>query len=204
MRSILIYGSGAAVVVVLLVGAVLFSNRPHETPSTYTGASSWQQTPPTHVEGEGAPSVVAPPASPTLPNSSTGTIGIYTNTAHRFSLSYPKELQVKEFDEGGGAQTVVFQKPGTEAGFQIFIIPYTEEQISEERLEQDLQGGAMREPVEVTIGNGIRAVAFWSTSPIIGESREVWFIRDGYLYEFTTYATLDAWFASVMATLRFN
>jgi hypothetical protein len=128
----------------------------------------------------------------------------YEDAALGFSLTYPKELAVTEYEEEGGARTLVFAKPGEQYGFQIFIAPYAGKVITEERLRKDLPGAAVREPVEVVIGSGIQASAFWSESPVIGESREVWFIYDGYLYEATTYARLDSLLGEVLATIDFK
>jgi hypothetical protein len=41
---------------------------------------------------------------------------------------------------------------------------------------------------------------FFSQNPVMGETREVWFIKDGYLYEVTTYRELDSWLSQIMAT----
>lgn len=128
----------------------------------------------------------------------------YENTKYAFSITYPKDFSVQEFDEGGNATTVVFQGKGEEQGFQLFITPYGENTISEARIKQDLQGASMRDSKEVILGGGIRAVLFTSDSPIIGESREVWFIHNGYLFEATTYAPREAELAGVLATLSFN
>jgi hypothetical protein len=37
----------------------------------------------------------------------------------------------------------------------------------------------------------------------MGDARELWFIRDGYLYEVTTYKPLDTWLADIMKTWQF-
>ena len=37
----------------------------------------------------------------------------------------------------------------------------------------------------------------------MGDAREVWFIKNGFLYEVTTYKELDAWLASIMQTWKF-
>ena len=36
-----------------------------------------------------------------------------------------------------------------------------------------------------------------------GDTREVWFIHGGYLYEVTTYKELDIWLAGIMRTWKF-
>ena len=126
----------------------------------------------------------------------------YKNTTLGLSLEYPSELSVHEYPEEGGGYTIVFQQPGEEKGFQIFATPYGDESISLSRITEDVPSGVVREPTEVVVGkNNTRALIFWSEAPVIGESREVWFVHNGYLYEITTYAELDSWLATILATL---
>ena len=128
---------------------------------------------------------------------------VYRNDKRSFSLGYPKELSVQEIDEGYGSETVLFTKPGQQTGFQLFITPYNDTVITEERIRTDVQGPTT-DFLEVVIGENIRAARFKSTTPSIGEATEVWFIRSGYLYEFTTYAAEDEVLAKVLSTLRFD
>ena len=37
----------------------------------------------------------------------------------------------------------------------------------------------------------------------MGDTREVWFIHGGFLYEVVTYKELDDWFAGIMRTWKF-
>ena len=129
----------------------------------------------------------------------------YTNNRYGFSLVYPSELVIQEFEESENTMSVIFQKPGEEVGFQIFVTSYSEPTITEARIKTDIPSGIIENPVEVLIGvsRDIRALRFNSEVPLIGESTEVWFLRDGYLYEVTTYAALDEWLAEILATLTF-
>lgn len=127
----------------------------------------------------------------------------YQHPTYGFSLTYPSELIVQEFDEVGG-ETIVFQKPQEQKGFQLYITPYADTTISESRIKNDIPSGIIREPTEVLLAGDIRGLLFWSEVPVIGESRELWFVHDGYLYQVTTYAPLDAWLADIMSTFRFN
>jgi hypothetical protein len=38
----------------------------------------------------------------------------------------------------------------------------------------------------------------------MGDTREVWFIKGGFLYEVTTYKQLDTWLAQILQTWQFN
>lgn len=126
----------------------------------------------------------------------------FENTQYSFSVYVPPELEVSTYDEGGGAHTFIFESEDAAKGFQVFAIPYHEETISDERFRKDVPSGVRKEPIETMI-DGARAVTFFSENAIMGETREVWFIKGGYLYEVTTYKPLDGWLAEIMETWRF-
>jgi len=127
----------------------------------------------------------------------------YKNLLLHFSLIYPKDLIVKEYDDGTSASTITFEDATGEKSFQIFVVPYQGNQITEEQFKKDVPSGVMKEPVDIMIDD-IRATMFFSTNTVLGETREVWFIRGGFLYEITTYAGLDSWLAQILSTWRFN
>lgn len=126
----------------------------------------------------------------------------YHTAKYHFSILYPEALSVAERSEGGGAATLTFQNIATVQGFQIFIVPYSEMQISEERFKRDEPSGVRLSPQNITL-DGAPAVAFYSMNASLGETREVWFIRDGFLYEVTTLKPLEAELRDVLATWQF-
>lgn len=126
----------------------------------------------------------------------------YRSSAHHFSLSYPEELLVSEHSEGGGASTIIFQNIEQGIGFQIFVVPYTEQQISEERFKKDVPSGVRMDLENIIIDTATRAT-FYSLDAFLGETREIWFIKDGWLYEVTTLRALDQWLSDVMLSWRF-
>lgn len=126
----------------------------------------------------------------------------YRSTAYRFSLLYPENLEVKEFDEGGGAATVAFQNIETSQGFQIFITPYNELQVTPERFRLDAPSGVMQNPVDTAVG-GVPARSFFGRDGFLGDTAELWFIYKGYLYEVTAPKEHTAWLSSIMGTWQF-
>ena len=126
----------------------------------------------------------------------------YSNRDFHFGLLFPKDLAAKEYKEQGGALTVVFQDPETNAGYQVYVTPYAGKTVDTARFRLDEPSGVMKEPKEVTVG-GVRGTMFFGRNPIIGDTREVWFIHGGYLYEVTAYKELDEWLASIMQTWKF-
>lgn len=126
----------------------------------------------------------------------------YKNNRYRFSLFYPQELTVQEFEEGGGASSITFEDVSGGKGFQIFIVPYAENQVSKERFEKDVPSGVRSELREGIVG-GAKAAFFYSKNDSLGDTREVWFIYDGFLYEVTTFRNLDLWLFEIIKTWRF-
>jgi len=128
----------------------------------------------------------------------------YYNETYRISLFYPDTLAVKEYDENGGAMTITFQNSDTQnaEGFQIFVLPYGESQITEERFRTDEPSGIRKDPTNVSI-DGVPAVSFYSTNIGLGETAEIWFIQGGHLFEVTTVKPLAPWLSSIMGTWQF-
>lgn len=149
------------------------------------------------------------------PNAATGTTAAlwqkeapladskeYRNEAFKFSLHYPKNLTFTEYKEQGDAMTTVFESADAEWGFQVYVTPYSGTTITKERFALDSPSGVFKEPLEVLI-DGQRATIFFGKNSIMGETREVWIIHGGYLYEVSTYSDLDAWLGSIMSTWKF-
>jgi hypothetical protein len=126
----------------------------------------------------------------------------YKSTEYNFSLFYPQELTVSPYNEGGGAATITFQNPDTVEGFQIFITPYDETQISDARFKQDEPSGVRESLSNITV-DGATGAEFFSTDVNLGATREVWFIHGGFLYEVTTLKSLDSWLADILQTWKF-
>ena len=128
---------------------------------------------------------------------------LYKNLLFHFSLIYPKDLQVKDYDDGTSASTITFEDPTGKQGFQIFIVPYAEDQITPQQFKKDVPSGVMKESTDIIIG-GIRATMFYSQDVLMNETREVWFIKNGFLYEITADVSLDSWLAQILSTWRFD
>lgn len=140
----------------------------------------------------------------TIPETKPSTEGwrSYENKAYNFSLSYPQELSVFEYKESGGAISVVFEERVEGKGFQIYVTPYGESTVSPERFRLDVPSGVREEPMDIVV-DGVLGTIFFSENGIMGETREVWFIKDGYLYEVMTYKQLDSWLSQIMQTWIF-
>ena len=126
----------------------------------------------------------------------------FYSAQYRFSLFYPDNLNEKTYDEGGGASTFDFETADYSQGFEVFVVPYSKTQVDQARFKLDEPSGALMQSTTITINN-TPAVMFFGNNAAMGDTREVWFIRGGYLYEVTTYKDLDAWLSQIMATWQF-
>ncbi|HEY0221086.1 MAG TPA: hypothetical protein VGC58_02575 [Candidatus Paceibacterota bacterium] len=135
-------------------------------------------------------------------NGSNKNLSLYKNTKSNFSIEFPKELTIKEYDEGGGSYSYVFENESGDKSFQIFFTEYYKDSITEERFLTDIPSGVIKEKQDIFI-DGVPAVMFFSKNNIMGETREVWFIKNGFLYEVFTYKDLDEWLSEIMLTWKF-
>jgi hypothetical protein len=126
----------------------------------------------------------------------------YKNINYHFSILYSAGLTVEERNHDGGATTIVFEDRERVQGFQIFVRPYTGGELSEEQFKLDNPSGVREKLQPVTIDGAVGA-AFYSQEPNLGPTREVWFVRDGYLYEVTTLKPLEADLQTVLLTWQF-
>lgn len=129
----------------------------------------------------------------------------YRNEQYGFSFYHSQQSEIIEYDEGGGAMTVVLQNKQKVRGLQVFIVPYAEDKITEERFRMDVPSDVRVnvEPTRIGIKQ-IEAVTFNSYDELLGETREVWFIYDGHLYEITTFKGMGNWLAPILQSWRFT
>lgn len=126
----------------------------------------------------------------------------YRNTTYGFSYFRPSHAKVTEYDEGGGATTLTYEDFQNARGFQVYIVPYSQPLITEAQFRKDVPSGVRNNVNETTL-DGIRAVTFNSIDEYLGETREIWVIHNGYLYEITTFAGTGEWFTPIIQSWRF-
>ncbi|OHB19044.1 MAG: hypothetical protein A2854_00835 [Parcubacteria group bacterium RIFCSPHIGHO2_01_FULL_56_18] len=182
------YAFGTLIVFAALCAALLFFfNLKHETLSASLGAE-----PATTSLATAGPTSRWPPDG----------WREYVSTPYKFSIFYPADMKVSEYDEGSGAFIVTFENVSDVQGFQIFIVPYDKPQVSPERFKQDIPSGVRTDMQDVTI-DGALGAAFYSRDESLGETREVWFVNKGYLYEVTTLKPLEKDLLEILPSWRF-
>src|SRR3989338_6495017 len=130
----------------------------------------------------------------------------YTSPYYGFAYKYPKGFNATELDDDSG-NTVLVQNAEEKKGFQVYITPFDEaEPLNGVRILEDLPASEVIDPKDVLIGEEktINAVIFLSTNSSFGKTREVWFVRDGFLYQVTTYEGQDNFIGPIVETWKFQ
>jgi hypothetical protein len=164
--------------------AALIAPTASEAPSSAASALSATNSIAASSASDGVPTHAAPRGY--LP---------YSNPQFHFALSYPANLQLQEYKEAGGAFTVTFQDIVADEEFQVYVTPYSGTEITDAQFKLDEPSGVKIDPTDVTVA-GASGIEFFSYAPRLDDTREVWFIHGGFLYEVTTYKNFDAWLQS--------
>jgi hypothetical protein len=131
----------------------------------------------------------------------------YTDGSYDFSFRYPDGFTASSFPEGETGYVVLVQKSGGRESFQIFISDFDEsDSITPDRIKKDIPGFVIESPAEATIGEkkDIHALIFLGQNESLGKTREIWFVREGNLYQVTTYADMDNLIGPILETWKFD
>ena len=126
----------------------------------------------------------------------------YRNNDHHFSVKYPGDIPPQEWDEGGHAFSVSFQKNAGEEGFQIYVAPINGTKITEERFLMDEPSGVRKDETKTSI-DGTETLAFHGFNAAMGQTYEVWFIKGGLIYEVSTYKELEPGLNEILSSWQF-
>lgn len=107
----------------------------------------------------------------------------YTHPTLGLSLDYPDDWNMSSFDEGAG-ETLLFQKDGK--GFQIYISEFSGGQITTSQVKKDIKDAENVTDFDIGDGqNGQKAVKFYSKDETGKKTLEIWWSRNGQLYQLT-------------------
>jgi|GEM_PF-5387503 len=128
----------------------------------------------------------------------------YTHPRYGFSFFYPKSFTLTSVRNGDHDMTIV-KHPSFPMGFAIRVKPWADASaLTLERMRAEAPGLTIGDVRETFTDQGIPAIRFSSEEKGKGETREAWFVREGYLYRITMYHPdqewLDAWIREVLNT----
>lgn len=127
---------------------------------------------------------------------------VYRSDKYKFSVEYSEGTTVREVDEGGGASTIVFENLRDSTGFQIFILPYSNTEVTPERFLLDVPSGVREDILNIEL-DGVLATSFRSNHLSLGDTFEIWALNNGYLYEINTLLPLKDFLNNTMKTWTF-
>ncbi len=135
----------------------------------------------------------------------------YDNSIYNFSLKMPADFTAQDIpgDPDGTPETIVLQDQN-DNGIQIAVSPFDEDTtgsytLTADRIHQDVPDLEILDPQPVEVGEHYTGLAFKSNNDAFGgDSREVWFVFRGNLYQISTYARLDDLLRQIFQTWQFR
>ena len=136
----------------------------------------------------------------------------YKNDQYGFSFGQPDGFNISDFEEGGG-KVILVKNVGSsvsnnsnnyENGFQIFIAAFDEPgPITKERILKDIPDMSISNEKEISVG-GEKALNFTSQDDLGGETREIWMVHGGFLYQVKGYKNFEEKMIEVLKTWKFQ
>ena len=130
----------------------------------------------------------------------------YTDPGNRFAFSYPDEFTAGSFGDDETGETVLLQKTGEKAGFQIYITQFDEpgSVLTPDRIKSEVPGLPMIDARTVDFNGQVLGLSFVSESESFGRSREIWIAKGGFLYQMSTYESEQSLLAEVLSSWSFK
>ena len=151
----------------------------------------------------------APAAAGEASSTPSGT-QTYTNSVYGFSLMMPADYTATETqDPDTNADVIVLQNNAGD-GIQIMVTPFDEDTgtgytLTADRIHKDQPDLVITDAQPVVVGPNYTGLAFLSNNDAFGgQSRAVWFVYKGNLYQINTYARLDPVLQAIFATWKFQ
>ncbi len=130
--------------------------------------------------------------------------GIIRHTNPNFSFNYPKEWAVTSFEDAEG-ETILLRDKTTGGDVQLYIAPFDEETIiTADRVKRDIPEMSILTSQQIEIGKAVSGVYFTTNKAGLGESQEIWFARDFFLYQISAVNTHPKVLADMVATFSFK
>lgn len=110
---------------------------------------------------------------------------IFEHPTLAFSFEYLSEYSITELNDDGGG-TILLQKNGK--GTQIYITDfyYSDLNFNAEFVKKELEGEKVSDLKDIMAKGNFSAVSFASSDPSLGDTLEIWFVKDSKLYQITT------------------
>lgn len=131
----------------------------------------------------------------------------FVHPTYNFSFKYPADFTVTQIPEENG-EVILIQNISTKIGVQIMVTAFEggeDIDLTADILRAEIPDLEIKDEQEVIIGSGRKGIAFVSDNEAFGgNSREVWFVFRGNLYQISTYAELDEFLKGIFGTWKFT
>jgi len=129
------------------------------------------------------------------------------DTGSNFTFSYPKKINITETAIEGveGGKRILAESTEFQKGFEVIVLPFDENGLlTRDRILQDVPGMVIKNDKEISVGGGISALSFNSTDENIGDTFEIWFTYNGFIYEARTYPDFGPQMTEILKTWKFK
>lgn len=128
----------------------------------------------------------------------------YTHENPNFSFNYPESFAVSNFPENNG-EIVLVQRAEDKVGLQIFITAFDEpaSALTASRVTSEIPGIQIQDAREILFGDERVGITFINTTNA-EPTREVWFVKNGHLFQVTATATFQSALEKIMSTFQFE
>ena len=202
-----IFAAALGVSIIVIAGYFLFKGAPAVTQTPeLSAATPWKITGvPAETREDKTNEVVRDAQSP------AANVTLYQNATYGFSFRHPNDTKITELEDDSG--DVIIADGGPQKSFQIFIMPFDEPMtvMTPERIRRDLPNAVIKNPQEAILGDPsinsgqvAYALIFESASDGIGQTREVWIVHNGFLYQITAPIVFDGELTRIMGTWKFE
>src|SRR3989338_3087621 len=129
----------------------------------------------------------------------------FTHPKLQFSFKYPESFIVTTMTNGDGSEVIILRDDKNNA-VQMLISDFGEDvDITAETLRNNIPDMVIKDAQEVSIGDKRKGLAFGSDNAAFdGDSREVWFVFGGKLYQISAYMKHDDLLKGVFETWQFD
>ena len=131
----------------------------------------------------------------------------YADTSNHFSFNYPADFTITNLPADNGATAILVQSIPKHVGVQILVTPYTDTEVdmTADIIHASIPDIEIHDSQPVNVRPTRKGLAFISDNKSFGgQSREVWFIFGGNLYQISTYLELDDFLKGIFATWQFK
>ena len=129
----------------------------------------------------------------------------YKAPDENFTVPKLPELNFTYTDLDNGVKRILAEGKNEHEGFEITIFPFDETgPLTPDRIKQDVPDIEISNSEDTTIADNIPALAFNSSDEGIGQTFEVWFVKDGQLFQVVTWPSYRETLLEILDYIKFQ